>query len=95
MYLEDKFVSYAQALETYHRRIIKTNRIDPKECIKMGKIAIKHIPPGLRTHFWQKIKYAHEPSLRSRLKEIVNLNLPLKEKLFSNNQKVNRFIKII
>jgi DNA repair exonuclease SbcCD ATPase subunit len=73
-YLEHRFLSAAQALETYHRRTMKNNQIDSKEHKKRVKKILKAAPPEFKDWLEQILEYSNEPSLRRRLREIISAN---------------------
>jgi hypothetical protein len=74
LYLEHRFLSAAQALETYHRRTMKNNQIDNKEHKKRVKKILKAVAPEYKDWLEQKLEYSNEPSLRRRLREIILAN---------------------
>jgi DNA repair exonuclease SbcCD ATPase subunit len=86
LYLEHRFLSAAQALETYHRRTMKNSQIDSKEHKKRVKNILKAAPPEFKDWLEQKLEYSNEPSLRRRLREIISANAePMK--LFIKDEK--------
>lgn len=93
MYLEQKFLSLIQALESYHRRTKPNNEISPEKHEERIKIVIDSVDDNYRKWIKTKLKYSNEPSLRNRLKELVEgcdtlLNLPSGKKKKSFISKV-------
>lgn len=71
MYLEQKFLSLIQAIESYHRRTKSNNEIEPEEHeIKINNI-IESVDVQYRKWLQGKLVYSNEPTLRNRLKELL------------------------
>jgi hypothetical protein len=76
VFLEFKFLSLAQAIETYHRRIIGGKyQTDEEYLAGLYKVLVNAVPHDLDGDFRQslkegKLKYANEYSLRRRLHEL-------------------------
>jgi len=72
MYLEHKFLSVVQALESYHRLKVRRNEWSDEE----HKIRIDEIMRAAPTQYkeWldRELDYSNELSLRARLKELLN-----------------------
>lgn len=75
MYLQHKFLSLTQALETYHRRIHGGEYVSNKDYGALYEALINAIPSGLdpdfKTSLKMRLKYHNEFSLRRRLREIL------------------------
>lgn len=69
MYLEQKFLGYAQVIEAYHRRVLDGVGIPMDDYARILPEIIKCVPPENREWFSEKLAY-NEPSHRSRLKEL-------------------------
>lgn len=83
MYLQHRFLSLIQAIESYHRRVMKNHELPEQEHNKRIEEVLDAVPEEHKK--WLKVKLAHsnEPTLRRRLKEI-----------FDNYPKVvNKFIR--
>lgn len=76
MYLEHRFLSLIQAIESFHQRIYGGEYLSDKEYKHVYDALMNAIPNGVKREFREslenKLKYGSEFSLRKRLKEIFN-----------------------
>jgi len=74
MYLQHEFLSLAQAVESYHRRVFGGQYVDEAGYKPLYDELIQAIPAkidsGFRESMKQRMKYLHEFSLRKRLEEL-------------------------
>jgi hypothetical protein len=70
MYLEQKFLAYAQAIESYHRRVFDGPGIPPEIYSKIIPEIMAIAPKEHNDWFDSKLGY-NEPSLRQRLKALL------------------------
>jgi len=71
MYLEHRFLSLLQAIESYHRRTMKNFEL-PEEQHKNRIVEILNaVSHGHKDWLKNKLAYSNEPNLRRRLKEIL------------------------
>ena len=88
-YLDGKFLSLAQGIETLHRRNSQETRMSEDEFRNLIDTILNAVPDdGQRQWIDEKLKYANELSLRNRLKKMID---PFKD-LFGNSKKRNSFI---
>lgn len=85
MYLEQRFLSLVQAIESYHRRTKINNEIDPNEHENRVDNIINSVDSQYKEWLKHRLLYSNEPTLRKRLKEILDdcdtlLNLPSSRK---------------
>jgi hypothetical protein len=92
MYLGNKFLNLIQALEVYHRRIINKLVMNQEKCDGIVKECLDIISQNYKEHFEQILKYANEPSLRRRLKDIIKKYENLLDKFIGNKNAQNSFI---
>jgi hypothetical protein len=71
MYLEQKFLAYVQAVESYHRRRIDGLGIPQQAYEAIYPKIMEQIPSEQKDWFDGKLRY-NEPSLRRRLKELLS-----------------------
>jgi hypothetical protein len=71
MYLEQKFSSLIQAIESYHRRTKNNNEIEPEEHEKRINNIIESVDAQYKKWLEGKLAYSNEPTLRNRLKELL------------------------
>jgi len=71
MYLEQKFLGYTQAIESYHRRALNGHGIPQEDYAKIIPEIKKCIPPEHLEWFSEKLDY-NEPSQRHRLKALMD-----------------------
>lgn len=94
MYLEHRFLSLIQAIESFHQRIYGGEYLSDKEYKHVYDLLMNAIPDSVKRDFREslenKLKYGSEFSLRKRLKEIFNTYEEILNK-FIKNKKV--FIK--
>jgi ApeA N-terminal domain 1 len=67
MYSESRFLNAAQAVEALHRRVLQ--REPDQTDLDARAASIASCPPGYQKWLEGKLQYAHEPSLRRRLRE--------------------------
>ncbi len=74
LYLEQKFLSIAQAVESFHRHSSKfSTRVLPKEeHNKKIDVIIKNAPLEYQEWLRQKLNFSNEPSLHNRLSEMID-----------------------
>jgi hypothetical protein len=71
MYVDHKFLSLMQALETYHRRILGGNELSENHHNKRILEILTAVPDQYRQWLEEKLKYSNELSLRKRMKELL------------------------
>jgi len=71
MYLEHRFLSLVQAIESYHRRTMKNFELSEEEHEKRIMEILNAVPHGHKKWLKNKLAYSNEPNLRRRLKEIL------------------------
>ena len=71
MYLEQKFLGYTQALESYHQRVFDGYGIPPDAYSKITPAVMTVVPTEHSDWFHSKLDY-NEPSLRQRLKALLS-----------------------
>jgi ApeA N-terminal domain 1 len=69
VYAESRFLNAVQAIEALHRRVLP-NDPDPTD-LEAREAAIASCPPQYKEWLKDELKYAHEPSLRRRLREVL------------------------
>jgi hypothetical protein len=72
MYVDHKFLSLMQALETYHRRILGGNELSENDHSRRISEILTAIPEQYRQWLEEKLKYSNELSLRKRMKELIS-----------------------
>lgn len=70
VYLNLKFLCLVQALEAYHRRVIANSEISQEEHLKRITNILSSAPSEHKEWLQNELRYANEPSLRSRLKDL-------------------------
>ncbi len=71
MYLEQKFSSLIQAIESYHRRTKNNNEIEPEQHGMRINNIIESVDDQYKKWLEGKLAYSNEPTLRNRLKELL------------------------
>lgn len=95
LYLENKLLMLAQALEAYHR-LTKRNRILSKEAHKTRiDSIIESCPEEHQEWLKQKLNFKgiNEPSLHERLQELVDLHWLVMEPIVANKEQFIKDIK--
>ena len=88
-YLDGKFLSLAQGIETLHRRNSQETQMPEEEFSTLKDKILKAIPNQKQNEWIKtKLEYANELSLRKRIKQMIE---PFKD-LFGNAGKRNSFI---
>jgi hypothetical protein len=70
-YLEGRFLSLAQAVETLHRRTTDETAMESSEFAKLKDLLINASPEAQKEWVEQKLRFANEISLSRRLKSIL------------------------
>jgi ApeA N-terminal domain 1 len=70
LYSEGRFLNAAQAIAALHRRVL-VGRPNPTD-LEARTASIASCPPEYRGWLEDKLWYAHEPSLRQRLREVLD-----------------------
>lgn len=87
-YLEWKFLSLAQGIETLHRRSSQEMEMPDEEFIKIKENVLEVTPDEKQEWLAVRLKYANELSLRKRIKQMIK---PFKD-LFGNRRERDLFI---
>lgn len=88
LFLENRFLSMIQGLETLHRRTGKNTSISEIDHNKRIQCILELVPGEYQEWLSQKLTYSNEPSLRTRLKELVK---PFSD-LYGNRKKREAFV---
>ena len=88
-YVDGKFLSLAQGIETLHRRNSQETQMPEAEFSNLKDKILKAVPDS-KEKKWikEKLRYANELSLRKRMRQMIE---PFKD-LFGNSKKRNSFI---
>lgn len=90
MYLQNKFLSLAQALEVYHRRLLRKPDLSKEELKKRKKIILDAFPEYKE---WLEPRLNHnEISLKDKLEELKEIVKPIIEKFTSNLDSLSKEI---
>lgn len=97
MYDETRFLNVAQAIESYHRRMETTKKLDiePKEHEKRLMKIICFAPIEYQDWLLAKLKYSNEVSLSQRLKEILTHHEKIAEIYIGDKKEQKKFIRSI
>ena len=71
LYIDNKFLSFIQGLETFHRRTTDNLSISEREHQDRISKILDSVPEQYRNWLNEKLIYSNEPSLRRRLKELL------------------------
>lgn len=71
MYLEQRFLSLVQSLESYHRRIIRSSELPEIDHKNRIDLILESTPSEYKKWLKGKLEYSNEPGLRKRLREII------------------------
>ena len=72
MYLEQRFLSLVQAVESYHRRTRINNEIDPEDHKKRVNAVMESVDDQYKKWIGGRLGYSNEPTLRKRLRELID-----------------------
>jgi ApeA N-terminal domain 1 len=93
-YLHSKFLSYVQAIETYHRRT-KTDYLIPEEQHRERiEEILKTVPENCRAWLERELEYSNRPRLRRRLKELL-IEFPWLLGENSSRKDINAFVNTV
>lgn len=92
MYLHHRFLSLIQALEAYHRRVMKNYELPEEQHKKRLEEIIKAVSPKYKNWLENKLKYSNEPTLRKRLKDILDENEEILGELFAEGSFINKVV---
>ena len=71
MFLDVKFLFYAQSLEVLHRRISNKTAMPDEEFQSVVDSMLETVPENRKKHFIRKLAHANELSLNQRLKRLL------------------------
>jgi hypothetical protein len=71
MYTSNEFLNLAQALESYHRRVVKNNEVSKTKHQKRVEAIIKKAPVRYANWLREKLSNSNELSLRKRLEGLL------------------------
>lgn len=91
-YLDGKFLTLAQGLETYHRRTSDEQLMDSSEFDLLVSGIIENCPEQHSEWLKGRLMHGNEINLRKRLKRIIE---PFKEKLGNNKERNKLMRKIV
>jgi len=89
-YLEQRFLSLIQAIETYHRRTSNATELPVKEHELWLSDVISSTAKDHRERLSAKLKYSNELSLHNRLREISTLHPLITDKIIDRPSFVHR-----
>ncbi|MCP1617014.1 hypothetical protein FBY21_1615 [Pseudomonas sp. SLBN-26] len=91
-YLENKFLSLAQALETFSRSTNTETQFEEEEFSKLCETLIRACPEGHKEWLARRLTHANEPNLSKRLKTLFQ---PFNEQISIETRKVKSTIRKI
>lgn len=91
-YLEGRFLSLAQAVETLHRRTTDETAMEASEFAKLKDLLINAAPEAQKEWVEQKLRFANEISLSRRLKSIIK---PFKSQFGSSYERKQLVLWIV
>lgn len=83
MYLQNKFLSLSQALEVYHRRLLRKPELSKEELLKRSEIILNLIPLEYKEWLEPRLKH-NESSLKNKLEELKEIVKPFIETFISD-----------
>ena len=90
MFLEHRFLSLVQAVESYHQRVCGGEYLQEKEYRPVYEALVKAIPSWIvgdfRSSLKNRLKYGNEYSLRKRLKEIFDKYSDILSRFIENKE---------
>jgi hypothetical protein len=72
MYLQHKFLSLAQCVESYHRRAVRNYELPPDQAEKRIQAILDAAPDEYKEWLENKLRYSNELTLRKRLEDLLN-----------------------
>ena len=91
-YLDRKFLSFVQGIETLHRRNSQETLMPEEEFSNLLDTMLKNVPHDRRAWVEEKLKYANEWSLRKRISEMVE---PFQDFFGSSSERKHFISKIV
>jgi hypothetical protein len=91
LYLHSQFLMLVQGLESLHRRIDTMTAMQPDAFIDVKQTLLDAVPTIARKWLEDKLKYANEPSLRQRMKSL----LEGLEEFLGGNEACKKFISAV
>jgi len=91
-YLDGKFLSLIQGLETYHRRISSEQLMDSDDFNKLVEVILKNCPEENKEWLDGRLRYGNEINLAKRIKSIIE---PFKNFLGNDKKRKNLIRKIV
>lgn len=72
MYLDQKFLAFVQAIESYHRRMITNYEIPEDYHKKRLEEITRAVPENHRKWLQERLAYSNEPTLRRRMRDMMD-----------------------
>ena len=72
MYLQQRFLCVAQALESYHRRTMQNYELPEDKHSRRITEILEAVPTKYKKWLTRKLKYSYEPDLQRRLRELLD-----------------------
>jgi len=93
MYLEYCFLGLIQAIEVYHRRVMRNHEIPQEDHEKRVSVILSTVPDEHREWLKGKLENSNEPSLRRRLKDVLENFAPVLKKYIGEKKSfINKVI---
>ncbi len=90
MYLEQQFLNVVQAAESYHRRRFSNQVLSKEQHSARMQSVLNSVPSEHKSWLKEKLRYANEPSLRQRLRELLDVTAAVMDPLVPDRK---RFIQ--
>lgn len=92
-YIEEEFLSLAQAAELYHRSRFNNDILPQEEWRKKTKLIIDAVPDTEKEWLRNKLEWSNSPALQNRLEELLEALEPTTSLLVADKFKFARIIK--
>ncbi|MGL4503152.1 MAG: HEPN domain-containing protein [Planktothrix sp.] len=92
LYLQNEFLNIVQAVESYHRRRRKNNYLLEADHTKRIEEILENTPDLHKQWVKEKLHFSNEPTLKDRLKELVQENILVINSLLGFYKTPDKFI---
>ncbi|NES06886.1 MAG: hypothetical protein F6K22_31185, partial [Okeania sp. SIO2F4] len=93
IYLENKFLSLVQAVESYHRRQIKNHVLTEDEHKERIERILDSVPRDYKEWLKAKLQHSNEPTLKERLIELLELIPEITNQLIKDKEEFATKVK--
>jgi ApeA N-terminal domain 1 len=94
LFLDQRFMGYAQTVETYDRRRRKTKERPSEEHKRLVKAIVEAVPAKHQDWLKQKLAWSNELSLSQRIRDVAAICPEVRKRLIGSDDEVEAFTRL-